>query len=323
MVFCSRPYEPLFRNFFPEYIIEEFIYFWVYMVNTEKLCNEEEPFRQTEGLAEVFRDAGTHREVARIIQAHLTNPRDIRQVALEGLDLSKVGRFVDLGCGFGYFTRGLRGRLSSSVHARGIDRHPGYKDFYMKACDESGFQGEFCSEDISIIRKINTGTIDLVICSFALYFFPEQLRHISRILKHDGLFVTITHSMPHMNEFTSVVKEILSSNGIEIDGNLPYEKLIAHFSNVNGISLLSNWFSHIESRDYSSSISFGPNDMRDFETYFRFKQSFFLPESGNREYLVRLVLEDVGRRMTEKGCISITKDDIIFICGKPVQNSRT
>ncbi len=134
-------------------------------------------------MAEVFRDANSLMLVAGIIQKHLTNKLDIRHIALNGLDLSGARKIIDLGCGCGFFTRGLKGRIHKDVEIVGIDRHSKCKQLYLNACEIIGVSGTFLGDGISVIEEIEDNSIDIIICSYALYFFPDYINHISRILK--------------------------------------------------------------------------------------------------------------------------------------------
>ena len=71
-------------------------------------------------LANVFKDAKKHQEIAGIIKDHLQPKTDIRQLALDGLDLSSSKRILDLGCGFGFFTEALKGRVSNDAIITGV-----------------------------------------------------------------------------------------------------------------------------------------------------------------------------------------------------------
>jgi ubiquinone/menaquinone biosynthesis C-methylase UbiE len=200
-------------------------------------------FNQTsKELAEVFGDVETHQKITKIIRKYSANPDDIRETALNKLDLSEAKIILDLGCGFGFFTRALKGRANTEAEITGIDCHPQYRDSYLDSCRQAQIDGKFIGECITSIRRIRSNSIDLILCSYALYFFPEILPHISRILKIDGLFVTITHSRRHLFELGEQVKNVLSKPG----DNLPYELLIESFSAENGLNLLRPWFGDIQ-----------------------------------------------------------------------------
>jgi ubiquinone/menaquinone biosynthesis C-methylase UbiE len=269
-------------------------------------------------LAEVFKDTHFHQAVARIIARHLTNHVDVRNAALNGLDLGGARKVLDLGCGFGFFTEALQGRVHPQAMITGIDRQPGYKSMYMDTCRQAGLKGSFSGEGIQSIKNIESNSVDLVICSYALYFFPAFIPEIARIMKEDGVFVTITHAKPHMIEFTSYLKEILFKNDIVLNGVLPYEKLIDNFSSENGYNLLFSSFDKISEKKYISALEFKHEDFSDFVTYFNFKHSFFLPETHQEdEQLIRLILDAIRQDLKGEKVITITKDDVIYTCTCP------
>jgi len=190
--------------------------------------------REDKILAQVFKDARMNKTIAEIIIAHLVNKVDVRKTALNDLDLSNCKNILDLGCGFGFFTQALKERIHPMATIKGIDRHSEYKEPYLDSCSEAGIPGNFDNAGVESLTKIKSKTYDLILCSYALYSFPEYIPHISRILKETGIFVTITHTKPHMKEFTDYVRKILHKHDIKLTGKLPYEELIDNFSNENG-----------------------------------------------------------------------------------------
>ena len=266
-------------------------------------------------LAKVFNDTESHLKVAKIICDHLVNFQDIRNIALEKVDFSNVRNILDLGCGFGHFTRGLKHKVRPDTNITGIDCHLKYKQLYLNACSETGLQGNFISDGISAINSINAKSIDLVLCSYALYFFPEYIEQISRILKNDGTFVVITHSQPHMKEFTQYVKDILYNEGFDCREPLPYESLIEGFSNVNGEALLSPRFSDIYSIKYKGRLVFNHKDIENFRAYFKFKRSFFIPcKETDVDDMSAIILERMKNDLLRFEKFEISKNDIIFVC---------
>ena len=278
-------------------------------------------FKDSGDLAEVFSDVSTHMLVSGIIRNQLTNDRDVREEAFRGLDFSGCRKVLDIGCGFGFFSGGLAGKLSPDATITGIDRYEKYRHPYLETAEKTGIKSNFISEGISAISRFDDSSFDLVICSYALYFFPEFIPDVARILKDDGLFIVITHSCPHMKELTFLVKGILASENIPHERLLPYELLINRFCDYNGTGLLSPWFSNIIRKEFRSEIVFAPSDFEKFAEYFRFKFPFFIPcgkEDENK--LTRLILNRVSQLLEETGSFNITKDDTIFICSKPMKN---
>ena len=266
-------------------------------------------------LAEVFNDTKSHLEVAKIICDHLVNFQDIRSIALEKVDFANVRSILDLGCGFGYFTRGLKNKIHPDAKITGIDCHSKYKELYLNALSETGIQGNFSSEGISFINTIKTNSVDLILCSYALYFFPEYIEQISRILKKNGTFVVITHTQPHMKEFTQYVKDILYNEGFDCREPLPYESLIEGFSNENGEALLSTRFTDIYNINYKGQLLFDYKDIESFRTYFKFKRSFFIPcKETDIDDMSAIILSRMNTDLKRFKKFEISKNDIIFVC---------
>lgn len=272
--------------------------------------------KQPEELVSVFSDVRGHMAVAEIIRDHLADKEDVREVALNRIETGNTRSVLDLGCGYGFFTRALKGRLHPEATVTGIDMYGQYRDPYLDACHESGLNCTFIAEGADILREMADNIFGLVICSYALYFFPGSIRYVARVLERDGHFVAVTHSRPHMIELTMLVRNILEEQFGKTGGILPYGKLISNFSNENGRDMLSEWFESVEQLEYKNTLIFTEEDYDDFEKYFFFKSSFFLPEGRDNRHLTALVLEKIRERMKE-GPLRITKDDMIFICTEP------
>lgn len=270
-------------------------------------------------LAKIFKDASTHAEVAKIMARHLSSKEDVRDVALAGIDLSEVKKILDLGCGFGFFTEALKNRVLPDSRITGIDCHPEYEWFFFQACEKINIKKEFSSNGCKSITHCDDRSFDLILCSYALYFFPEMISEISRILKKYGTFITITHAIPHLHQVTHLAREFLLKNGITPDKETPYESLISKFSDMNGAGLLSPYFGRITRKRYENSLIFRQGDFEDFAGYFNFKRSFFIPQSQDpNETLHKRMLDSVKGYLEENNDLIITKNDMIYICSEPL-----
>jgi len=275
-------------------------------------------------LVRIFKDAAAHQEVAGIISRHLTSKMDIREAALDGLDLSKTRNILDLGCGFGFFTEGLKGRIPESSRITGIDCHPEYEWFFFHSCEKVHplIRKKFISHGVKELEKQEPASFDLVICSYALYFFPEVIREIPRVMNREGVFVTITHASPHLHPFTGYIKELLLKNGFVMEVEIPYEELINKFSDRNGMKLLNPFFRTITEKKIKSDLVFGPGDIEDFTAYFNFKRSFFIPHHmDENDRLHHLALKTVQDFLDRGNYLTINKDDVIYLCFDPVENT--
>lgn len=269
-------------------------------------------------LEKVFKDARKHQEIAKIIKSHLVNRSDIREMAFGDLDLTDSKDILDLGCGFGFFTQALKGRVHPEAMVTGIDRHPEYEWFFFQSCDKAGIKADFKSKGIEHINNFRDNAYDLILCSYALYFFPESIAEISRILKPDGVFIAITHAIPHMTEFMTYIRGILKQNGLILTIDMPYEELISRFSNLNGKKELEPYFSQISTLDYKASLAFGKNDHKELVEYFNFKHAFFIPEVIDPDdSLHNKVSSSIKKDLLSRNGLKISKNDIIFVCKQP------
>ena len=274
-------------------------------------------------LAKVFGDVSSHLLVSGIIREQLTTSKDVRAEAFKGLDFKGYTSILDLGCGFGFFTGGLKGRLGPEAEITGIDLHEKYRKYYLETAVKAGIKANFISEGISAIRRFKDSTYDLIICSYALYFFPEFISEISRILKNNGMFIAITHSCPHMKELTLLVKDILAAENISNECLLPYEMLVNRFCNYNGNEVLKPFFRKVKRKEYKSDIIFDRSDFRKFVEYFHFKVPFFIPaEKCDGKKLTDKLLSTVKQLLDREGSFHITKDDTIFVCSKPLKAKK-
>lgn len=270
-------------------------------------------------IKKVFRDVQKHLAIAQLIRRFSTNKEDIRKTALKQVDLSQSRNVLELGCAFGAFTEALKGKLHPGATITGIDIIPEYGPFFLEACGRAGYPGVFFSSGIDKIKKYFHDMFDLVICSYALYFFPYIIPEISRILKKDGCFITITHSQADMREMVDIVKKIIRQNNPPDENHsLPIEIIFDQFSAENGEALLNPYFSRIQTIDFKNTLIFQPHEIDRFMDYFQFKKSFFLTgtESHKKNVMNKLFLELQNTAM-QNNLLTMCKDDRIFICSKP------
>jgi len=271
-------------------------------------------------IRQVFRNVQEHRRIEQLIRKLSSNKDDIRIKALDKIDLTHCQNVLELGCAFGSFTEALKDRLHSDAKITGIDIAPEYELFFLKACKRAGYSGNFSSAGVNKINKYTAGTFDLVICSFALYFFIEIIPEIARILKPNGIFITITHSRRNMKELIALTKTILKKSKLH-SGNelLPIEIILRQFPAENGTAQLSPHFRRIQQIDFNNSLIFQAQETELFLKYYQFKTPFFLTGTNTRKKDIFNHLRFELQKMTMNAKnIKMCKDDRIFICFAPL-----
>jgi len=266
----------------------------------------------------VFGDVLGHRFIAEIIRNHSTNGRNVRLLALEGLDLGKCRDILELGCAFGPFTETLGGRVPPGGEAVGVDIVQAYEPQFLEACERAGLRGRFLAEGAPVVATFPAASFDLVLCSFALYFFPEIIPEVARVLRPDGLFVVITHDRHNMGELADLIRATLARIGNLPGGRLPVEGIVARFSAENGRDLLDPWFGSIEVMDHENTLVFPPSDIPLILQYIHFKSPFLLTgTSRSVPELVGLIEKELKRWTASAGSIRLSKNDRIFRCRRP------
>jgi len=275
-------------------------------------------FLDKKKIRNVFRNVQKHRLIEQLIRQFSTNKEDIRKKALARTDLSLCENVLDLGCAFGSFTEALEGRLHPAAKITGLDIVPEYRHFFLEACSRAGYAGTFSAAGINHIKKIPAASFDLVICSFALYFFADMIPEIARVLKSEGKFITITHSQSNMKQLDSIIKKILKKNGfLQNEEPLPVDIIIQQFSAENGQDLLSKSFDHVVSFDFKNNLVFPAREINFFIEYLNFKSPFFLiGTNAEMRTISAELISNMKKKATKDKIINICKDDKIFICSQ-------
>lgn len=269
--------------------------------------------------ADIFIDIEAHIESGRFIRRTSTNKNDIRDFTFKDVDLNMCRDILDLGCAYGYFIRGLAERLNPQAHFVGVDLWEGCGEHFINACQETGYSGEFVISTKEFCKKFADNSFDLILCTYTLYFFPYAIPDISRILRPDGIFIAVTHDVPHMPELVNTIKKLLSKRLGTPVKTLPLEELFDAFSNVNGLQMLTPWFGNITERKYPNSLKITDESLPALLNYLCFKGPKFTPhEMKLEEQFMRNDVADYFRSvLAENKSLTITKNDTVFICRYP------
>jgi len=266
----------------------------------------------------VFDNVQAHLRIADLIRRFSTNRHSVHETALEGLDLRECRRILDLGCGFGPFTDKLKGRVAPEAVVTGVDVIGGYEPLFLEACQRAGLRGQFHSAGASILETSAERSFDLILCSYALYFFPHAIPDIACLLHKEGTFIAITHHRRNLGEMIGMIKRILDAMGQFHERDLPVEVITGRFSAENGEALLQPWFGRIGVIDFPNRLVFSKQDIEFVLEYFRFKSPLYFTETGlDMGAVIPMVSEHIRRAASRRKGITITKNDRIFVCARP------
>jgi SAM-dependent methyltransferase len=282
-----------------------------------------------EDIRKTYEEVDWHRRCKDIIQEYALNTKDIRDVALEGVDLSHVHRVLDLGCGYGFFTERLCGRLNSQAHITGIDViEKNNRDSFLRAVNQMGYTGTFIQGSADIITDMAQESFDLVIASFSLYFFPHMISRIAKVLRRTGLFIAVTHSRHTLHEVIRFVPSCMRAVGLTPPDDLRINRLFRMFSLEEGASQLSPHFEEVERILYENSLVFPFDQFDECVEYLDTKKHLIFKEvSEMYPYKIEDVAAAFNMALFEHarlhGKVLITKDDGIFRCRLPVHDRRS
>jgi ubiquinone/menaquinone biosynthesis C-methylase UbiE len=256
-----------------------------------------------------------------IIKTYSTNRRDVRDAALKRLDLRGYENVLDLGCGYGFFIEKLDGMLGPRAKITGIDLVGGYEGPYLDAVRSIHCGGNFIRGSVDEIRNMGDSSFGLIVSSYSLYFFPHIIAEIARVLKNDGIFISVTHSESSLGEAIEFTRDCMKKMGLDPPEKTALKRLFMAFSLENGSGLLSPHFESVEKIPYRNSMVFGIDHIDDCIYYLEKKRNLIYKEVIERhpgmvvdlEACIAMKVFEFAKR---HGRISFNKDDGIFICRK-------
>jgi len=240
-----------------------------------------------------YSNQAVHAEVGGVIRAHSENPTDIRSIAKKMVEWKEIGRVIDLGCGYGWFEEALEESTDLIV---GVDCLVENADPFTQNAKKTAKEAIFITCMLPAKIGFPSGYFDLVICAYALYFFPGVLPEVKRILRKGGSFVAITHSEGMLEEG----KRFFEFRNLRT--------VIEEFSAENGETMLRKYFQHITSVDYRNSLIFHRGDEKDLGLYIDFKREFIKKDADPD-----LVRETMLQELFKEGEFRLNKNDKIFL----------
>jgi SAM-dependent methyltransferase len=258
-----------------------------------------------------YKNPDKHVSSSKIIRKYSTNRLDIREIALEGIDLKDFHYAVDLGCGFGFMSQAVCDKLAPGASIIGIDACAENSSFFLDAVKCPGITAEFLTYHITNALPFPDASFDFIIASYSLYFFPEIIPEIARTLKPQGIFITITHCE---DSFSGLYKAAKLNEEFTL-----IAKLVKNFSGENGEQKLKPHFKNIERIEYNNALHFKNEHLNDLIDYAIFKLPFMDSETGNKhkENMSEKIINNIIETISENGHVTIKKSDVIFRCEGP------
>jgi SAM-dependent methyltransferase len=276
-----------------------------------------------EDISRTYEKVHDHKFTKDIISRYSTNRHDVREIALSGIDLSRVRNALDLGCGYGLFEEKLEGRLAPDASITGIDIVDSNEAPFLRTVVKCGYSGTFIRDGADYITAIDNRIYDLIIASYSLYFFPHLIEDISRILKTDGVFITITHSRDSLKEITDLIPSSMEQTGITAPDEFAINKLLKAFCLEDGYQQLKPHFEKVEMLPYNNAMLFSPDNLSDCVEYIAKKRALLFKDIiDSHPHKIGDIEDNFYKRLYEqtvsKGLLNITKDDAIFRAFNPL-----
>jgi SAM-dependent methyltransferase len=257
----------------------------------------------------VYAAPTAHGSISELIRRHSANPEDVRDVALEGVNVAAADRLLDLGCGFGFMAEGLARRAPAGTEIVGVDVNPSNEIPFVRTVGRAGCRGRFVCERLVDRLDPVAGRFSGAAASYSLYFFPGLVRSISRILRPEGFFVAVTHREASLRHLLDVLD-------LPAD-NAPHLAVLHRFSAETGAGLLTPWFGSVETREYPNDLVFERADFEALLAYVRFKLPLIVRGFPLGMDVPRPIAGRAAVHLEREGRIEIAKDDRVFVCREP------
>jgi len=258
---------------------------------------------------DVYVEPAAHETISDIIRRYSTNRADVRHQALQGVDLGGVARLLDVGCGFGFMVDALAGMIPPGAEIVGVDMHSSNREVFLARAGAVAGSARFICRTLDSRLDFPARSFDAVIASYSLYFFPGIIPEVARVMKPDGVFVSLTHSESHFGGLLEAIG--LSPQQSEL------HNVLLEFSAENGAARLAEHFGVVESRPYRNTLVFRSGDLDDYQALLRFKLSSLLPAQNVGPDQAANLLERALDLLVGTGRVTIEKDDTAFICTEP------
>jgi SAM-dependent methyltransferase len=243
-----------------------------------------------------YGDLGFHKTIGELIREHSENKEDIREVAKRLVNFDEIHDILDIGCGYGWFEESLANGFRSIL---GIDCLEANEEGFLSVAKRVASKSLFKQMLLPAPIDVGPDSFDLVVSAYSLYFFPDVLPEVRRVLRPGGAFLIITHSASMLEE------------GEEFFDFSNLRQVINNFSAENGARLLKVQFDDIEALDYANSLVFTKDEKDDLAKYIDFKREFISKDVSPVVVKAKIIYE-----LETRGAMRFNKNDRIFLVRK-------
>lgn len=237
-----------------------------------------------------------HQKIGEIIKQHSENRHSIKEIVHKAIHFEKINNILDIGCGYGWFEEGLDVKLDLIV---GIEYLEENRANFLSITEPISKNAVFLRMLLPCPIELPSDSSDLIVSAYSLYFFPEIIPEVKRILNPEGIFVIITHS------------ELMLEEGERFFQFKNLRTLIKRFSSENGEDMLRKYFRHVEYIDYYNRLIFDREHASELEDYINFKKEFIA-----KDVFPEVVRDKLLHELQERGNLSFNKNDRIFFVRK-------
>ena len=243
-----------------------------------------------------YGNLGFHQKIGEIIKKHSENRHSIKEIVHKAINFETVNSILDIGCGYGWFEDGLDGKFDLIV---GIEYLEENREKFLSITEPIAKESVFLRMLLPCLIELPSERFDLIVAAYSLYFFPEIIPEVKRILGPDGIFVIITHS------------EMMLEEGERFFQFKNLRTLIKRFSSENGEEILRRYFGRVDCIDYFNRLIFNREHAGELEDYINFKKEFIA-----KDVLPEVVRKKLLHELKETGSLAFNKNDRIFFVGK-------
>ena len=257
-----------------------------------------------------FNSPEAHEAISGIIRRRSTNSVDVREAALQGVDLSFARSILDLGCGFGFMAETLAKRAAPNARVVGVDVWQSNEKPFLDKVASTGRLPLFRRMQVNSELPWEAQSFDLVVCSYSLYFFTDVVPEVARILTPHGLFLALTHTEQSFIDPLRAAGLAVSQSSLH--------SLASSFSAENGQRILERWFGEVSRTDYRNSLRFEMDHVDELLAYLKFKLPFLISGSRPGADLPEELAKHARGSVSQDGGVTVEKSDTAFWCRSPI-----